>query len=246
MKNIKLTLSYDGTNYLGWQDSLQGPSIESSLKRALQKILNQDITLQAASRTDAGVHAKAQVVNFFIENDISPETLAYKLNCLLSNDIAIEQAEITNSSFHPTFNSSGKIYSYQLSNQPFISPFLRHLCWHYPYQKLDFSLMQKAASKLVGCFDFSGFSNVCQDPKTNTICNIHSLTLSNRSNLIVFEIQGDRFLYKMVRNLVGTLVCIGASKLPLSIIDQILSTKDRSLAGITAPAQGLFLEKVLY
>jgi len=247
MKNIKLLLSYDGTGLLGWQKTPLGPTVEQHLENALSKILQEKIKLQAASRTDAGVHAEGQVINFFTEKQkIDLEKLQKSINALLPPQIAALLIEEMPQDFHPTLNNRGKEYRYFLCNESFQKPKHRLFSWHFPYP-LDLEKMEAAALYLVGTHDFSTFCNELPLSKKNPICTLNSLKIEQiEENRFCFKVEGDRFLFRMVRNLVGTLAYAGAEKLELSEISSLLETRKRKFAGVTAPAHGLHLMKVFY
>lgn len=242
-----MILSYEGTRYLGWQKTEMGPAIEESLEKVLRQILRVDkISLQAASRTDAGVHAAGQVVNFLTEAEIDLFRLQGGLNALLPKDISIKKIEIAHQEFHPTLAAVGKEYHYLLCNSPFQLPFHRLFSWHYP-SPLSLDLMRKAASYLIGVHDFSSFCNEQIFAKDDKIREIFSLEiLSLPENRIRISVKGNRFLYKMVRNIVGTLVYVGSGKISLDAVPKILESRDRTQAGVTAPAHGLTLQEVFY
>jgi len=247
MRNIRLELAYDGTHYLGWQKTRMGPSIEEALERILKQVLQHPISLQAASRTDAGVHAEGQVVNFFTPKEIALDKLQYSLNCLLPPDIAITSAMQAEDHFHPTLDAQGKEYHYHLCYGRVQLPHRRLTSWHYP-ASLDVQAMQKAIPLLLGHRDFSAFCNV---KKNNNYAHytryIESISLHLCDNdYMQFRIEGNHFLYKMVRNLVGTLVYVGCGKIALERLSDIISGGDRTQAGMTAPALGLFLYRVKY
>ncbi|MCB1068501.1 MAG: tRNA pseudouridine(38-40) synthase TruA [Simkania sp.] len=244
-KNIKLILSYDGSAYLGWQASNVGVSIESILKEVLEKILQQEVQLQAASRTDAGVHAEAQVVNFFLEKPRNLEHLHKSLNQLLPKDIRVAIVEEAPDDFHPTLKSKGKEYHYRLTRSHVQLPFDRLFAWHYPFS-LDLAKMETATKFFIGKHDFQAFGNAADPKPKDTIRTLYRLDIISSEEELRFEIHGNNFLYKMVRNLVGTLVYIGAGKLSLEEAEKLIASKDRTLAGMTAPAHGLLLKKVFY
>lgn len=245
MNNIQIYLAYDGTHYLGWQKTRHGASIEEVLKKTLEQILQHDVKLQAASRTDAGVHALNQSANFFTSKQLNLDKLQLSLNQLLPLDIRINKIETKPQDFHPTLDAKGKIYRYKLSTKNYLSPFDRTTVWHYP-KSLSYEKMQEALSFFIGEKDFRGFSNFRKPPHESSICKIFSLEIQHYQSSFDFIISGDHFLYKMVRNIVGTLVYVGANKLDFEDIKSIFSSKKRKFAGVTAPAHGLFLEKVLY
>lgn len=247
MRNIRLGLAYEGTHYLGWQKTMMGPSIEETLERTLKQILQHPIALQAASRTDAGVHAEGQVVNFFTPKEISLDKLQYSLNCLLPPDIAITSIVQAEDNFHPTLDSKGKEYHYHLCYGRVQLPHRRHVAWHYP-TSLNIQAMQEAVPLLLGQRDFSAFCNV---KKNSTYAHytryLEAISLDICENeSLRFRIEGNNFLYKMVRNLVGTLVYVGCGKIPLETLPEIVKGGDRTRAGMTAPALGLCLYRVNY
>lgn len=243
--NIKLHLAYDGSSYLGFQKTKEGPSIEGSLEQVLEKILQHEISLQAASRTDAGVHAEDQVINFFTDKLLDLPKLLISLNQLLPKDIRVLKLEHANPSFHPTLDSIGKEYHYHVSTEEFLSPFKRHYVWHFPHL-LDLELMRKASNLLIGTHDFQAFTNARKPSYENTVRTVNSIEILQKDKFFAFFIIGENFLYKMVRNIVGTLCYIGCHKLTLDHLPDILSSRKRAQAGMTAPASGLFLHKIYY
>ena len=262
MQNIKIILAYNGSNYLGWQKNQSGPSIEETLETSLEKVLsrNQIVlernfprkkALQAASRTDKGVHAKYQVVNFFISHH-SPITLKtlsllkHKLNLELPPDIVAYSLEKAPLAFHPSTDAKVKTYSYLVATKPFLNPFLREKVWHFP-QNLSLHAMEQAAKFLLGERDFSAFCNEIASKPLYRVRKILKIEIIPATDgLYQFLIDGEAFLYKMVRNIVGTLVYVGANKIPLDQLPKRIQCKDRKLLGVTAPADGLTLEKIGY
>jgi tRNA pseudouridine38-40 synthase len=241
-RNIKLILAYEGTHYLGWQKTAMGPSIEEELEKALAQILRHPVNLQAASRTDAGVHAEGQVVNFFTEVEVPLERLQKSLNGLLPKDISILKIEEASEGFHPTLQSRGKEYHYSVCLGPTQLPFYRNFSWHFSYP-VDMEEMKKAALLLKGRHDFSAFTNERQE---NNVREIFDIVIEPLDSRMKIRVSGNNFLYKMVRNIVGTLLYVGCGKLPSEEIPAILTSKDRTLAGVTAPAVGLVLKEVFY
>lgn len=245
--NIALIVSYDGTHYFGWQKTSAGPSIEACLEAAIQQILQHKVILQAASRTDRGVHALDQVVNFHTEKKITDfDRFVIGLNAFLPKDIIVVSAKEANFDFHPTLEVDLKIYSYEIFNSRFQLPCKRLYSWHV-HQPLNFELMKLAAKELEGTHDYQTFCNVkpCETYET-FVRTVNSIHLTKEEEKIVIEITGNHFLYKMVRNLVGTLVYMGCGKIKLEAIPEILQKRDRRAAGITAPAHGLTLLKINY
>jgi tRNA pseudouridine38-40 synthase len=246
VNNVKLTIAYEGTHFLGWQKTKMGPSIEESLEKALATLGYRDVVLQAASRTDAGVHANGQVINFFATEAPNLRKLCNGLNALLPEGISVLNAECAESDFHPTLHVSGKQYHYHLCLDPVQYPFHRHTSWHFP-ATLCLNSMQQAAEMLIGTHDFSSFCNERSLLKNDAVRTLHAIAIDPLpNNRLRMAVSGNHFVYKMVRNIVGTLVYIGCGKLSVSEMPQILSSKDRRCAGTTAPAHGLCLQKVFY
>jgi tRNA pseudouridine38-40 synthase len=256
--NIALTIAYEGTSYLGWQKTNTGPSIEEALQKILEKILQHDVRLQAASRTDRGVHAKGQVVNFFTSKfnlesfdiEVLDKTLKHlknSLNDLLPKDIVILDIEKKDNAFHPTIDCKKKEYHYHICNTPYQLPWFRLYSWHC-YKPLNLELMSDAISLFSGNKDFQAFCNVKKNETyDSTIRLISHLSIEEAcDNRFIIKIIGNNFLYKMVRNIAGTLVYLGSKKLDKSQLIDALEKNDRKLIGMTAPAHGLFLHKVYY
>lgn len=249
MRNIALTLAYDGKEYLGWQKTREGPSVESVLKKNLEKILQHSVTLQAASRTDAGVHAEGQIVNFLTPSlDLNLDKLVISLNQLLPSDIAVPKAAEMPLDFHPTVSAKGKCYHYYICNSYFQFPHHRRYSWHCHYP-LSFPSMEEAISLLTGKQNFSSFRNgsSSQSQKGCAIREISAIQIEPLpEQRYRFAVYGHHFLYQMVRNLIGTLIYIGRGKIPLADLPSIITSQDRRRAGPSAPAHGLFLHRVYY
>ncbi len=244
MKNILLILAYEGTHFYGWQNNGEGPSVEGVLKEKLSKIFPDPFKLQAASRTDRGVHAAQQCVHFLA--DELPDSLLYRLNRLLPPSIRILECKLMPHSFHSTLDVKSKIYTYSITNGPWQSPFERHFAWHVP-QILNLNAMQEAADHLIGEHDFTSFCNKRKDHLYKSHQRrLIELTITQKRDCITLQLQANGFLYKMARNLVGTLVDVGRGKLPSETLPSILETRDRRRAGVSAPAHGLTLSEVLY
>ena len=245
-RNLLFHLCYDGTCYYGWQKTQQGPSIEETLEKALSTILQHPIVLQAASRTDAGVHADNQIVNCYTDKtSLNLTRLHTSLNQLLPQDIRVTSVTYADDSFHPSLDSTSKEYLYTITTERWESPFKRHFAWHFP-QNLDLVLMQEASKLLIGRHDFQAFTNARQPPHKTTVREIFSIDITQNGSDFYIHMTGDHFLYKMARNLAGTLCYIGCNKIPLNHLPQILNNKKRTDSGVTAPAHGLILKKVHY
>ncbi|MBA3721003.1 MAG: tRNA pseudouridine(38-40) synthase TruA [Parachlamydiaceae bacterium] len=248
MHNIKLIIAYDGTSYLGWQRVINGPSIEETLQKVLEKILQQPILLQAASRTDAGVHASGQVVNFLANLPLlNLYRLKGSLNRLLPKDIIIIDVEEMHDSFHPTMDCIAKEYRYFICYGPTQLPQNRLYSWHCP-KSLILDEIRESISALIGSYDFSAFCNQKKlTTHKNFVRNLHKIELFDlNEKRLCISIQGNNFLYKMVRNIVGTLIYIGKGKIDRNSLSDILKSQDRKTAGVTAPAHGLFLHQISY
>lgn len=246
MSRIKLLSSYEGTHYFGWQKTKMGPSIEEEMEKALSQILQETVELEAASRTDRGVHAEGQVVCFSTQKKLDPFRIQKGLNALLPKDISILEASEVADDFHPTLDNVAKEYHYEVCLGDIQLPFHRNFSWHFFYP-LELGTMKEASQFFLGKHDFSAFCNMrlfLQSDKIRTIYSLEIIPLPQ--NRLRISIIGDRFLYKMVRNIVGTLLYVGCGKLTLEQIPLILENKDRKEAGMTAPAHGLFLKKVFY
>lgn len=262
MRNIKLIIEYDGTAYAGWQvqkgplstvNRQQKRTIQEVLETTLQKILQEKVKVIGSGRTDAGVHALAQVANVHTHSIFSLQKIQKALNSLLPKDIGIRSIFQADPGFNSCSSARSKVYRYCIFHYPFASPFLERYAWQISYD-LNIPLMKTEARALLGSHDFSSFcaSGTGAKSKIRAIKRISvkktvSCQLSAvRRPLLIIEIEADGFLYTMVRTIVGTLVEVGRGKLPQGSLRKILLGQDRRLAGRTAPAQGLFLVKVKY
>lgn len=244
MKNIKLTIEYEGTNYSGWQKQKNGISVEEVVDTVIKKFLKEDIKLYGSSRTDAGVHARGQVANFVTSSNIPAERYMGALNGLLPKSIVIAGSEEVPMEFHSRYHSKGKIYSYSMLNRKFRPAFMNNYMAFIPYD-LDFEKMQRASEAFLGKHDFAAFRSKGGSVKT-TVRTINSLILTKNGPELQMVIDGDAFLYNMVRIIAGTLVDIGRGRLKADSIPDIILSLDRERAGKTAPACGLCLEKIYY
>lgn len=244
MRNIKIVIEYDGTNYVGWQKQKNGISIQEVIEKSALEVLKEKISLTGSSRTDAGVHAKGQVANFYTNSSIPSLNLPFAINSKLPSDIAVIKAEDVPYDFHSRYDSCGKLYSYTILNRKIPPAYIRNFIAYCPYD-LDFSLMERAASVFVGTHDFSAFKSTGSSVKT-TVRTVEFLKLEKNEDIIRFYIKADGFLYNMVRIIAGTLIDIGRGKIKLDNLNYIIESKNRKLSGKTAPASGLCLEKVFY
>lgn len=245
MRQIKLVIEYDGTNYHGWQRQPQGRTIQEEISKKICQMTGEQVTLLGAGRTDAGVHAWGQVACFKTRSQIPLEGFYRGLNSLLPPDIVIKSVEEVAENFHPQFSARSKVYQYVILNQKVPSAIHRHFSWHIPFP-LNVLAMQKAADYLVGQKDFSSFQ-AADDVPANPVREIFRAQWSVREGVFLdFFIEANGFLKHMVRNIVGTLVDVGRGKISLADFLKIMEAKDRRLAGMTAPPQGLFLVAINY
>ncbi len=244
MKRIKLTVAYDGTRYCGWQIQPKDITVEGILNQTLSKLLQEDITVIGASRTDAGVHAMGNVAVFDTDSTIPANKMAYAVNQWLPEDIKIQHSEEVAADFHPRKTMCIKTYQYRISNCDFLNPLTRNYAY-FVYKPLNMEKMKVAAEMLIGTHDFKSF---CSTNTTveDTVRTIYQISLSKSEDEIQITIQGNGFLYNMVRIIAGTLVQIGLGQSKYEDIETILLAKDRTLAGPTAPAHGLMLKSIEY
>ncbi len=253
MKKILLEIQYDGTMYHGWQRQPNAVTIQEVIERALFRITGENNAVISSGRTDSGVHAIAQTAVFSTTVGLEAEIFRKALNSLLPGDIRITHAQDAPLDFHPRYDAKKKRYFYIISNSPVLSPFLRNYTWHIR-QKIDADLITEASGYLIGTHDFMSFSCTGSDVKS-TIREIFDIK-TERGGIPLFPalscdcikiiIEANGFLRYMVRNIVGTLMDVARGRIAPMEIEYILSVKDRKAAGPTAPAKGLFLEKVFY
>jgi tRNA pseudouridine38-40 synthase len=245
MKTFKLTIEYDGTNYHGWQIQAGDVTIQETIETALSTMTREKIRISGSGRTDAGVHAYAQVASFKTRSNIPAHGFFAGLNSLLPDDIVITACEAVDDDFHARFSARHKTYHYRIYNRPVPIAVGRHYAWHIR-KKLDAAAMEEAAGHVIGTHDFKSFEGA-GSPREHTTRTVVGTSLSVTENgYLVFEITANGFLRYMVRNLVGTLVDVGLGKISPEGFRQILEAENRDLAGATAPANGLFLVRVDY
>jgi tRNA pseudouridine38-40 synthase len=240
----KLTLQYDGTEYVGWQRQAAGVSIQALVEDALGPIDGGPVTVTGAGRTDAGVHALAQVASVSLNTSLEDASLQRALNATLPADVRVVAVERVPSDFHARFSARSKTYEYRIVNGSFLSPFERRYAWHLPHA-LNVAAMQEAASALAGVHDFAAFQGAGSSVKT-TERDVTSLAVEFDDPHLSIVVSADGFLRHMVRILVGTLVEVGAGRARPPWVSQVLASRDRAKAGPTAPALGLFLVSVDY
>ncbi|HEY0193120.1 MAG TPA: tRNA pseudouridine(38-40) synthase TruA [Kofleriaceae bacterium] len=248
MRHIRLVVEYDGTGLCGWQRQDNGPTVQGHLEQALAKMVQHEVAVTGASRTDAGVHARGQVASFRTDKPIPLHGFRRGLNTMLPPAIAVVEVSEVGDDFHPRFSATGKHYRYLILTRAERSPRWRDRAWHHP-EPLDLDAMRAAATALIGEHDFAAFRAAGCAAKT-TIRRIDEVGVqplpSQLDELLAVDVRGNAFLRNMVRILVGTLVEVGQGRRPAAQVAEILANKDRTKAGITAPARGLELVCVRY
>jgi len=247
-RKYKLTIAYDGTAYEGWQVQKIGTGVQQLVETALAKLFPSTPRLHSSSRTDTGVHALGMVAHFEVpraEARMTARKLILALNAHLPEDIRIVSAAKAAKDFHARFDAAGKQYRYFVWNHSAMNPLLRQSAWHVP-RKLDLKLMRAAAKLFVGKHDFQSFTANPGYERNSTVRNLTRCDVKKSGSQFTVIIEGDGFLYKMCRGIVGTLVQAGLGKFPPEEIDVMLAKADRRVAGMTAPAHGLVLWKVFY
>ena len=244
LRNIKLIICYDGTNYHGWQIQNDVVTVQQKVTEAIEKLCRCSVRLIGASRTDAGVHALGQVANFRIDTPIPAANFAKALTEILPDDIAISEATDVPESFDAISDAKGKLYRYTIFTSKVRPVMSIRQCWHYPGD-LDWELMERGAKLLVGKKDFKSFA-AAADKRQSSVRTITHCGVINDFPWIYIDVEADGFLYNMVRNIVGTLVEIGRGRWKPEKITEILQAKDRCAAGPIAPAAGLCLMRIDY
>ncbi|HLX11782.1 MAG TPA: tRNA pseudouridine(38-40) synthase TruA [Bacteroidota bacterium] len=241
-RNIKLTLEYDGTNYVGWQRQASGRSIQGEIEKVLEQVLQGHCDVIGAGRTDAGVHARGQVANFRTDAAMDIARISAALNGLLPDDIVVHACEETSFEFHARHSAKARSYSYQILQRP--TALLRAFSWFVPYT-LDYASLIACALQISGTHDFSSFAK--KNPEiTSYECIVSEACWTLQEFSLRFEIRANRFLHGMVRALVGTMVDVARGFMPMEEFSALFSAVDRSEAGMAAPARGLVLERVDY
>jgi len=258
MRNFKLVIAYDGTDFCGWQVQPDTPSIQGTLASAIGRITGEKVLPQGSGRTDAGVHALAQVATFATESVIPAANLQIALNDILPASIRVLEASEVAAEFHARKSARAKTYRYRIYREDVCPPFLAHYVWHYPYL-LGEEVMGAAALLIEGEHDFTSFAavdpakdinheghEVARRKETQNVRTIFSSEWQRRGGELIYEVRGNGFLHHMVRNLVGTFLLIGKGTLKPQDLIRIIEAKNRSAAGATAPANGLYLVSVEY
>lgn len=244
MRNIKLTIEYDGKCYNGWQKQPNKLNIQGEIERAIYNITKEEVDLIGSGRTDAGVHALGQVANFKTNSEISIEKLPLAINSQLKNSIVIKEAEEVNERFHSRYNAKRKTYRYIINNSKCGTAIYRNLEYSYPF-KLDAEKMKQASKYFEGEHDFKAFKSSGTSSK-NSVRTIYKAIVKQEGEKIIIELTGNGFLYNMVRIISGTLLDVGLGKIQPEEIPEMIESKDRQRAGKTLPAHGLYLVEVKY
>jgi len=244
LRTIKLTISYDGVDYSGWQHQPAKPTIQGELEHVFEKLTGLVPKVNGASRTDAGVSALGQVANVTIDSPIPTKNLAKAINQRLPRDIVVTDLVEADETFDASSSAKSKLYRYKLFTGKNKNPLETRNCWHYPH-RLDVAAMDAAAKMLLGTHDFKSFA-AAADERENSIRDLTRGDVTQQDEWIYIDVEANRFLHKMVRNIVGTLVEVGRGRWKPEKINEILKAKDRTAAGPTAPAEGLCLMWIKY
>jgi tRNA pseudouridine38-40 synthase len=250
MPNLKLILSYDGSEFAGWQVQPNAATVQGTLASAIGRITGEKVLPQGSGRTDAGVHALAQVVTFVTESSIPTQNFVKALNDILPASVRVLDADEVAADFHARKSARGKTYRYRILRAAICPPFVARYVWHYPYP-LDEAAMARAATLVEGEHDFTSFAAVDpergddREPASN-LRRIFSSAWERNGDEFVYSVKGSGFLHHMVRNLVGTFILVGKGTLHVEDLTRILEARSRTAAGATAPASGLYLVNVDY
>jgi tRNA pseudouridine38-40 synthase len=250
MRNLKVILSYDGSEFSGWQVQPDATTVQGTLASAIGRITGEKVLPQGSGRTDAGVHALAQVVTFVTESSVPTENFVKALNDILPASVRVLEVAEAPPEFHARHSARAKTYRYRIYREAICPPFLARYVWHYPYP-LHEEAMGRAAELVVGEHDFTSFAAVDPergrgDAQVSNVRKIFSSTWERAGNELIYTVRGSGFLHHMVRNLVGTFILVGKGTLQVEDVTRILEARNRSAAGATAPASGLYLVSVEY
>lgn len=245
MRNIKITIEYDGKNFPGWQSQPGKMSIQTEIENAIEQVTGEKVELIASGRTDAGVHALGQVANFHTNSNIETQKMPYAINSKLPKSIVVYQAEEVEERFHARYHCKLKTYRYIINNAEFPSALDRYREYHMPFQ-VNVEEMQKAIKYFEGEHDFKGFQSSGGNKRKTTVRRLSNCTVKKEGTRVIIELTGNGFLYNMVRIISGTLLEVGIGKIKSEDIPSIIESEDRTKAGKTLPPHGLYLVKVEY
>jgi len=241
-RNVKFVVEYEGTNYHGWQSQENAVTVQDTLESAIESLIQVKVRVTAAGRTDTGVHARGQVVNFHMQKQINPYNIRMGINANLPKDIIVKSVEEVPPDFHARFDARQRIYQYFIMQSQ--TAIFRRFCWQF-FQEIDFNKLQILSQKILGKHDFASFSRFDTSSK-NKFCEVFESSWRKEGDFLIFRIAANRFLHGMVRTLVGTMIDVARGHFATNQFDRIFSLRDRSQAGQTAPACGLFREQVVY
>jgi tRNA pseudouridine38-40 synthase len=244
MRNVRARIAYDGSKFFGWQRQEGFRSVQEALEDALEALLGSRVVVHGAGRTDTGVHALGQVAHFHLDTQLDDDRLRHALNFHVERGVVIDRLETCRDDFHARFDARGKRYVYRVATARF-QPAFGGEYTHWVRDPLDLAAMRAAARELVGQHDFAAFATA-GSPRENTVRTLKSLRIVARRSYFLVAVQGDGFLYNMVRTIAGTLIDVGRGKLGAREVGEILRSRDRREAGPTAPPSGLYLASVLY
>ncbi|SRR6266496_5594348 len=249
MRNLKVILSYDGAEFSGWQVQPNATTVQGTLASAIGRVTGEEVLPQGSGRTDAGVHALAQVMTFVTESSVPTGNFVKALNDILPASVRVLEVEEAPADFHARHSARAKTYRYRIYRESICPPFLARYVWHYPY-RLEEAKMERAAALVVGEHDFTSFAAV--DPergREDAVSNVRTIFSSSwerRGEELLYTVRGSGFLHHMVRNLMGTFILVGKGTLQIDDVPRILAARNRSAAGATAPSSGLYLVSVEY
>lgn len=244
MRNFKVTIRYCGSAYHGWQRQNNSLAVQEVFEQRLSELIGEQTQVNGCSRTDAGVHAREYVLNFYTDSTISCRGVVFAMNSRLPDDIGVLACEEVSEDFHARFDCIGKEYEYVVHNSEYKNPFYMNTAYR-SWFPIDEKKLDKAAKIFVGTHDFKAFCCAACE-KENTVRTIYNFDVRREGELVIFTVSGDGFLYNMVRIMVGTLLFVNEGKIKLCDLEGILKSKDRTKAGRTVPPQGLYLNRVFY
>jgi tRNA pseudouridine38-40 synthase len=242
MRNIKLLIEYDGTEFVGWQVQPNGRTVQEELEKTLMGLLQETVNVIGAGRTDSGVHARGQVANFRTQSTLDLHIIKRGLNGLLSKDIVVHNVEEVSENFHARYDAKERVYRYYISQQ--LTALNRKYCWYLHY-KLDYNVMNECAKAILGEHNFQSFC-IANSAVKHHCCIVHRAQWIQQNQMLIFDIAANRFLHGMVRALVGTMVDVGRNFLTIDDFHAIMAANNRTAARASAPPRGLFLEQVNY
>ena len=244
MRNLLITISYDGSAYHGWQVQKNAVTVQQAFQRAVEKLFCEKTDIKGCSRTDSGVHANMYCVSLKTQKNIPCKNVITGLNTYLPKDIAVTDCREVDHDFHARYSVKSKEYVYRIYNSQIRNPFLKNYALHYRYP-IDADYLNNEAQAFLGRHDFSGFCSAKSDVE-DTVRNVYSFSVKRMGDEVVFVVEADGFLYNMVRIMVGTLLFVNEGKIKQGELAKVIESKDRKKAGKTAPAHGLYLNKVKY